>query len=300
MPRKSSGLGGLSSSTSRVLRKKEKTDFKQLAEVGRPRTPRPIRGKRVVPAPKKKKVDGVKKSAPTYLRMVTVAISNLDEPHGSSVPAIVKFIQGKYPQKCNRGQIWMAVKRGEKEKRFTRYKLRFRLTQKNKEPKSPKKKKTTPKPKTPKSPKNTTKEKTPKESPKKKTTSKKTPKQTKEKPTAPPPVPAPAKKGRKRSEASTEQPATTKKAATTKRSKKSTEPSGEPKGTWQYQDKGWKNYADPASNVVEKAYQEWQKDPYTDIRSVKSGQWAYQVDFNRMKQINIEHENHTERDIRRI
>ncbi len=37
-----------------------------------------------------------------------------------------------------------------------------------------------------------------------------------------------------------------------------------------------------------------------DVRAVKSGQWEYLVDFMGMKQTNIQHENHTQRDIRRI
>jgi len=38
----------------------------------------------------------------------------------------------------------------------------------------------------------------------------------------------------------------------------------------------------------------------TDVRAVKSGQWEYMVDFMAMKQTNIQHENHTIRNIRRV
>jgi len=38
----------------------------------------------------------------------------------------------------------------------------------------------------------------------------------------------------------------------------------------------------------------------TDVRAVKSGQWEYQVDFMAMKQTNIQHDNHTVRNIRRV
>ena len=36
-----------------------------------------------------------------------------------------------------------------------------------------------------------------------------------------------------------------------------------------------------------------------DVRAVKSGDFRYQIDFKAMKQTNIEHVNHTVRDIRR-
>jgi len=38
----------------------------------------------------------------------------------------------------------------------------------------------------------------------------------------------------------------------------------------------------------------------TDVRAVKSGTWEYQVDFLGMKQMNIVHDNHTVRNIRRV
>jgi histone H1/5 len=224
--------------------------------------------------------------------MVEMAIKNLNSKNGSSVPAIVKFIQGKYPYKCNRAQIWQAVKRGEKEKRFARYKLRFRVSDKQpRKKKATKKKPTAPKAKSPKKPATPTKKtKAPAETP---TKAPKVPKEKKKKvqpASSPAPISTPAKKKRLPVE----------KKASKRTKSTSSEPSGPAKGNWQYQDKGWKNYDPEATATVEKAYQEWAKDPYTDIRSVKSGQWHYQVDFNRMKQVNIEHANHTERDVRRL
>ena len=68
---------------------------------------------------------------------------------------------------------------------------------------------------------------------------------------------------------------------------------------WQYEHDGWKNYDKVASDVVEAAYQDWQKNPFTDVRAIKSGEWQYTVDFNTMIQENIQHENHTKRNIRR-
>ena len=52
--------------------------------------------------------------------------------------------------------------------------------------------------------------------------------------------------------------------------------------------------------MVEQAYQEYKSDPtQMDVRAVQSGMWKYQVDFTNMTQTNIEHFNHTVRDIRR-
>lgn len=68
---------------------------------------------------------------------------------------------------------------------------------------------------------------------------------------------------------------------------------------WQYEHDGWKNYEKAASDVVEAAFVEWQKNPYTDVRAIKSGEWEYMVDFTNMRQRNIQHESHTERNIRR-
>jgi len=68
---------------------------------------------------------------------------------------------------------------------------------------------------------------------------------------------------------------------------------------WQYDDSGWKNYDDAASDVVEAAYQDWLQNPATDVRAVKSGEWQYQVDFNLKEQVNVQHEQHTVRKVRR-
>jgi len=69
---------------------------------------------------------------------------------------------------------------------------------------------------------------------------------------------------------------------------------------WQYYDSGWKNYLPDASDTVEEVYQNYKSNRGdTDVRAVKSGQWEYMVDFMAMKQTNIQHENHTIRNIRR-
>jgi len=77
--------------------------------------------------------------------------------------------------------------------------------------------------------------------------------------------------------------------------------SADDKYIWEYKERdNWFPYAPEASDIVEAAYQDYLNDPnQVDVRSVKSGMWAYQVDFTNMTQTNIQHENHTVRDIRR-
>eukprot|EP00029_Vermamoeba_vermiformis_P012276 TRINITY_DN708_c0_g1_i1.p1 TRINITY_DN708_c0_g1~~TRINITY_DN708_c0_g1_i1.p1 ORF type:complete len:717 (-),score=278.23 TRINITY_DN708_c0_g1_i1:40-2016(-) len=89
------------------------------------------------------------------------------------------------------------------------------------------------------------------------------------------------------------------------RSKKRGAADGEKKQTmkwvWQYNHNGWFNYDNAASDVVEATYQEYLRNPgVTDVRSIQSGSWMYQVDFRQMTQQNIQHENHTIRQIRRV
>lgn len=75
----------------------------------------------------------------------------------------------------------------------------------------------------------------------------------------------------------------------------------EPQYIWEYYDNGWFPYDKEASKIVEQAYQSWVKNPGDfDVRSVKSGRFHYMVDFRQMKQQNVEHENRTIRDIRRV
>eukprot|EP01133_Synstelium_polycarpum_P015496 gene15496-18405_t len=68
---------------------------------------------------------------------------------------------------------------------------------------------------------------------------------------------------------------------------------------WQYQHGDWYNYDTDASKVAEDAYQDWLGNPSIDVRAVKSGHWAYQLDFRLMLQTNIQHQSHTQRPIRR-
>ena len=64
---------------------------------------------------------------------------------------------------------------------------------------------------------------------------------------------------------------------------------------------GWYDYESEASDIVE---DEWQRyivnRGMNDVRSVKSGEWEYMVDFVNWKQTNIIHMNHKIRAIRRL
>eukprot|EP01080_Neovahlkampfia_damariscottae_P005475 gene5475-9293_t len=70
---------------------------------------------------------------------------------------------------------------------------------------------------------------------------------------------------------------------------------------WQYKDGSFQNYDLDASETVEEVYQQWLKNPGDfDVRSVQSGKFSYMVDFRKLEQMNIVHENHTIRQIRRV
>lgn len=71
---------------------------------------------------------------------------------------------------------------------------------------------------------------------------------------------------------------------------------------WQYQSKNkWYDYGNNASEKIEKAYQEYLKDPSTsiDVVCVKSGKYNYQVDFICNTQTNIEDSMHLSNHVRR-
>ena len=78
-------------------------------------------------------------------------------------------------------------------------------------------------------------------------------------------------------------------------------PSSKYDHVWQYEDGNWRNYDLNASDEVEKVYQGYLANRGdTDVRAVKSGQWEYMVDFAAMKQTNLQHPNHTIRNVRRV
>ena len=45
---------------------------------------------------------------------------------------------------------------------------------------------------------------------------------------------------------------------------------------------GWHNYFADASDVVEGVFMEWRKFPTVDVKSIKSGTYHYDVNFNKM------------------
>jgi WWE domain-containing protein len=73
---------------------------------------------------------------------------------------------------------------------------------------------------------------------------------------------------------------------------------------WEYRNYrtgGWDKYDPEASESVDQAFQAYLMDPKCmDVRSVHSGDWEYQVDFQNMKQTNISHGKHRVREIRRV
>lgn len=74
------------------------------------------------------------------------------------------------------------------------------------------------------------------------------------------------------------------------------------KWIWQYFHGGWFNYDTEANDRVEAEYQNFLQSNTGDVgvRSVQSGFFRYSINFRTMKQRNIVHPAHTERDIRRI
>ena len=70
---------------------------------------------------------------------------------------------------------------------------------------------------------------------------------------------------------------------------------------WQYNHGTWKNYDSKASDIIEEIYQNYLSNRGdSDVRAVRSGEWEYMVDFAALKQTNIQHENHTVREVRRV
>ena len=80
------------------------------------------------------------------------------------------------------------------------------------------------------------------------------------------------------------------------------------KGKWEYysavRDRGrapgWLPYTDAASGTLECVYAEWQHNHALHVRCVRSGKWAYRIDFGAFTQTNAEHADHTVRSIRRV
>jgi len=275
--------------------------------------------KKVKKAVKATKPDGKKKakSHPTYQKMIKNAMKADSGRKGTSIFAIYNFLEANHSVPSTfklyaRNAVKKMVEDGLLIKVTPlRYKLskneRAKLTKKKakktkktkkddkKEKKEKKSTKTKSKSKTDKKEKKSPAKKT--EKTKKTKESKRT---TKAKAGKESPVSSPAKSTRatKASTTSARGTAKPKKGSTEAKASEST---GELVWVWQYYDNGFHNYDPEASGVVEGVYQEYKTSPYTtDVRSVKSGQWNYLVDFREMTQQNVQHENHTKRKIRRV
>jgi len=249
--------------------------------------------KLVLSQPKKESImilrkppEGKKPKKPTYLAMVKKAITETQENgrKGAADIVIIRYIHANYPVYGNfKPHVRLALSRAVATGLLKQHKRHFRIAEKTK-------KKKTGKRKTSKKTGNAKKEKTKKEktkkSPKKQKTKEPSPR--KSKTATRPAKEKPAPRGKKSSRGST--------------SSASAE-TAELVWVWQFMenDKCFYNYESDASDVVESVYQDYLKNPgNTDVRSVKSGQWHYMVDFREMTQQNIQHENHTKRRIRRI
>jgi len=287
-------------------------------------------------SPQKKKVARVvvkRKTKPTYDRMIVKALRATDNDGDTpeSIAAIGNYIVNNYPVNPDNYRRFLraTLKRMVASGELVQVRASFRLSARGKlkfgrrrrSASSPRKKttkKTTDS--SPKKKKKTTTGRAKKEKkedkPKKKRVTKKA--DTNNKKEASPKRKKPAapvgKRATKKSEE--EKPKSPKKAKTSENNNNTSEKEkkGGEKGEkalpgskfdhiWQYKDNGniWGNYAVAASDVLEDVYQKYLANRGdTDVRAVKSGQWEYQVDFMAMKQTNIQHPNHTVRDIRRI
>jgi len=272
----------------------------------------------------KPKPKGKKPHKPKYLSMIKKAIAATTGRKGASDRAIIKYIEANYPVYGNfKVHVRHALARGVEKKDLVQHKRHFNVARKEKKAKkvkiSKKPKKTSAKSK-PKAKKDKTKtsKKTKKEaSPSKKSPKKKRgakaekaePKKTKTRKASE--KEKPAKRGKRSKKSDTETspkkppPKGRGKAKTVTGASASSTSGNSTELVWVWQflenDGLYYNYESGASNVVEEVYQSYVKSPgATDVRSVKSGQWNYMVDFRAMTQQNVQHEAHTTRKIRRI
>jgi len=261
-----------------------------------PATPKEAKKKKAV---KKKKV--TRKTKPTYFVMIKRAIDHLNQHHGSSLFAIYKYLEDNYPvSESFRRFVGAALRKGVADGYLSRNRMSYKLTAKGRAAigksngsKMKKKKKLSKKPKHTASKRST--------SPSKKKATKKSESKKKTKTAASKKSASKGKeKGKEKAPKAARATPKTRETSSSSATKKVISPAGH-KFRWQYQDGTWKDYEINGSDLVETAYQGYIKNPgMCDVRSVKSGQWQYQVDFLNLKQTNIQHESHTTRAIRRL
>jgi hypothetical protein len=257
-----------------------------------------------------RKVTG-KKSHPTYERMIMRAIRTLNKGEATSIIAISNYIFSNYPvpEDKYKRYIKVGLSKGLKNKNLVKVRGSYRLSAKardirKRKNKSEKKEEGAEKPKRERSasPK--------KKAAKKDDASKRKKKKKTEKEEAKPKRARKSKEENNDNNNKKEAPASPKKKRESKKGAAEEEKpaAAKVKGTkydhfWQFkQDNGiWGNYEVNASDTIEDVYQKYLANRGdNDVRAVKSGQWEYQVDFMAMKQTNIQHPNHTVRDIRRV
>jgi len=297
MPRKPS---------TREVKKPERTKKGDKAEAV------PIEKEKNVAEPKIKKVKKAakvasKRSHPPYSSMIKKVLK-ANSPHLMSVYSIASFIRENYdvPENFKR-YLRQALKRMEEnEKTLIRTRASYRLSAKANKRRSRSRSK---------SPKRKSKKEEEKESPKKPRAKKE------EKPKREKKVKEDAKEVAKEGEkpqrkrAASSEKAEKEKAEKPKKKRVSKKSATEEGGkgvavsgskydnVWQFKDDhgGWKSYDVTASDTVEEVYQNYLSNRGdNDVRAVHSGQWEYMVDFMAMKQTNIQHPNHTVRDLRRV
>lgn len=252
-----------------------------------------------------------KKSHPTYERMIMRAIRTLNKGEATSAFAISKYIYSNYPVPEDKFKrfIKVGLSKGLKNKNIVKVRGSYRLSAKARDIRKKKKTATKeegaekPKRERSASPKRKAQKK---ESPKKEDAGKRKKKEAADKPKR-------ARKSKEENNNNNNQEA--KEVAAPKKKRESKKAAAEDekaaakvKGSkfdhfWQFKaDNGvWGNYDVVASDTIEEVYQKYLANRGdNDVRAVKSGQWEYQVDFMAMKQTNIQHPNHTVRDIRRV
>eukprot|EP01117_Protostelium_nocturnum_P010933 TRINITY_DN3952_c0_g1_i1.p1 TRINITY_DN3952_c0_g1~~TRINITY_DN3952_c0_g1_i1.p1 ORF type:complete len:349 (-),score=152.29 TRINITY_DN3952_c0_g1_i1:210-1256(-) len=272
---------------------KKKAPAKKAAAAPKKAAPKKAASPKKAAAPRK--AGALIKTKPTYAVLAAKVIAELGGRKGHSVLAILKEAKKKYELPATAAlYLRKALVAGKEEKYFgvsPHHALSYTLTEKGRS------KLLAPK--------------------KRKTARKAAPKKASDSPKKAAPKKAAAKRAPKK--AAAESP---KKAAAKRAPKNASESASPARGAessdkeptvniagskydhfWQYKEREgvWGNYMLEASDVLEGVYQGYLSNRGdTDVRAVKSGDWEYQVDFLAMKQTNLQHANHTVREIRRV
>lgn len=242
-----------------------------------------------------KKNNSGRKTHPSYIRMISEALNELHPKRGVGYKAVANYIEFKYPVKDKFSRyVKQSLRSGLQSGLFQIAPIaKYRLSVKGRKllqcPLQKSKKKTTTK--TPKS--NVKKPKMPSSNDSEKTKMKsrsKSPSKEKKKPKIQDKKKSPSEKKTKKKSDSSQNSDTVK-----EKSKYDY--------IWQYRENNgtWGDYDLKPSDVLEEVYQAYLENREgTDVRTVKSGQWEYEVDFKSMQQTNMQHPSRTVRPIRRL